>query len=29
MHHDHVCKTSGDTIRLTQAIAGKGVIPLN
>jgi hypothetical protein len=29
MHHAHVCQTSGDSIRLTQAIAGKGVIPLN
>ena len=28
MHHAHVCQTSGDSIRLTQAIAGKGVIPL-
>ena len=24
MHHAHVCQTSGDSIRLTQAIAGKG-----
>ena len=29
MHHAHLCPTSGDSIRLTQAIAGKGVIPLN
>ena len=29
MHHAHICQTSGDSIRLTQAIAGKGVIPLN
>jgi DNA replication protein DnaC len=29
MHHAHVCQTSGDSIRLTQAIAGKGVIPLS
>jgi DNA replication protein DnaC len=29
MHHAHVCQTSGDSIRLTQAPAGKGVIPLN
>ena len=29
MHHAHVCQTSGDSIRLTQALAGKGVIPLN
>ena len=29
MHHAHVCQTSGDSIRLTQAIAGQGVIPLS
>jgi len=29
MHHAHVCQTAGDSIRLTQAIAGKGVIPLS
>jgi hypothetical protein len=29
MHHAHVCQTSGESIRLTQAIAGKGVTPLN
>jgi len=29
MHHAHVCQTSGDSIRLTQALAGKGVSPLN
>src|SRR5215472_2026249 len=29
MHHAHICQTSGDSIRLTQAIAGKGVIPLS
>jgi DNA replication protein DnaC len=29
MHHAHFCQTSGDSIRLTQAIAGKGVIPLS
>jgi DNA replication protein DnaC len=23
MHHAHVCQTSGDSIRLTQALAGK------
>ena len=28
MHHAHVCQTSGDSIRLTQALPGKGVIPL-
>ncbi len=25
MHHAHVCQTSGDSIRLAQALAGKGV----
>ena len=29
MHHAHVCQTAGKSIRLTQAIAGKGVIPLS
>ena len=29
MHHAHICQTSGDSIRLTQALSGKGVIPLN
>ena len=29
MHHAHVCQTSDDSVRLTQAIAGKGVIPLS
>ena len=29
MHHAHVCQTKGDSIRLTQAIAGQGVIPLS
>jgi len=29
MHHAHLCQTSGDSIRLTQALSGKGVIPLN
>ena len=28
MHHAHVRQTSGDSIRLTQAIAGKGVSSL-
>ena len=27
LHHAHVCQTSGDSIRLTQALAGKGVTP--
>ncbi len=25
LHHAHVCQTSGDSIRLTQALTGKGV----
>jgi DNA replication protein DnaC len=29
MHHAHVGQTSGDSIRLTRPLAGKGVIPLN
>jgi DNA replication protein DnaC len=28
MHHAHICQTSGDSIRLTQALAGIGVTPL-
>lgn len=28
LHHAHVCQTSGDSVRLTQALAGKGVIRL-
>jgi hypothetical protein len=27
MHHAHVCQTSGDSIRLTQAIAREGSDP--
>jgi DNA replication protein DnaC len=29
LHHAHVCQTSGDSVRLTQALAGKGVMPLS
>lgn len=29
LHHAHVCQTTGDSIRLTQALDGKGVMPLN
>ena len=29
LHHAHVCQTSGDSVRLTQALSGKGVNPLN
>jgi hypothetical protein len=25
----HVCQTTGDSIRLPQALAGKGVMPLS
>jgi len=25
LHHAHVCQTSGDSVRLTQALAGRGV----
>lgn len=28
LHHAHICQTSGDSVRLTQAIAGKGVSAL-
>jgi len=28
LHHAHVCQTTGDSVRLTQALAGKGVLPL-
>ncbi|WP_312876016.1 IS21-like element helper ATPase IstB [Arthrobacter terrae] len=29
LHHAHICQTSGDSVRLTQALAGKGVIQLS
>ncbi|WP_348774851.1 ATP-binding protein [Arthrobacter sp. AL05] len=29
LHHAHVCQTSGESIRLSQALAGKGVTPMN
>jgi hypothetical protein len=29
MHHAHVRQTTGDSVRLSQALTGKGVIPLN
>jgi len=29
MHHAHLVLTTGDSIRLTQAAAGKGVTPLD
>ncbi|WP_391549244.1 ATP-binding protein [Glutamicibacter halophytocola] len=25
LHHAHVCQTSGDSVRMTQAMAGSGV----
>ena len=28
MHHAHLCQTSGDSVRLAQALSGKGVEPL-
>jgi DNA replication protein DnaC len=28
LHHAHVCQTSGDSVRLSQALAGHGVRPL-
>lgn len=28
MHHAHLCLTQGDSVRLAQATAGKGVVPL-
>jgi DNA replication protein DnaC len=29
LHHAHVCITSVDSVRLAQATAGKGVVPLS
>jgi DNA replication protein DnaC len=28
LHHAHVCRTSGDSVRLSQALAGQGVMAL-
>jgi DNA replication protein DnaC len=28
MHHAHVCATGGESIRLAQAVSGRGVMPL-
>lgn len=28
LHHAHVCQTSGESVGLTQALAGQGVSPL-
>ena len=27
LHHAHICQTSGDSVRLTQALAGRGGEP--
>jgi len=29
LHHAHVCQTSGESVRLSQALAGDGVTPLS
>jgi DNA replication protein DnaC len=29
LHHAHVCQTSGESVRLTQALSGRGVSPLS
>lgn len=29
LHHAHVCQTGGDSVRLAQALAGQGVVPLD
>ena len=29
LHHAHVCQTSGESARLSQALAGRGVSPLS
>jgi hypothetical protein len=29
LHHAHVCQTTGESVRLSQAMAGQGVSPLN
>src|SRR3954465_10289353 len=29
LHHAHVCQTSGESVRLSQALAGRGVSPLS
>jgi DNA replication protein DnaC len=28
LHHAHVCQSSGESVRLSQAMAGDGVTPL-
>lgn len=27
LHHAHICQTSGDSVRIAQALGGKGVSP--
>jgi DNA replication protein DnaC len=29
LHHAHVCQTTGDSVRLSQALNGQGVSPLS
>jgi DNA replication protein DnaC len=29
LHHAHICQTTGESVRLTQALAGQGVSPLS
>ena len=29
LHHAHVCQTTGDSVRLSQALAGQGVSPMS
>ena len=29
LHHAHICQTTGESVRLSQALAGQGVSPLN
>lgn len=28
LHHAHACQTSGDSLRLSQALAGQDLMPL-
>ena len=28
LHHAHLCQTSGDSVRLSQALTGAGVVAL-
>lgn len=29
LHHAHVCQTTGESVRLTEALAGKGVTAMS